>query len=134
MNKMVKSDTIELLQELLEGERAGARIALDSLKEAHDERQATLLSQILIGEVESCRLIINCINYLGDLPSPNIGDFYIKAMRIENIIDRINFIDKGQRWVIKKINKHLELTSSEFVRKELEMVLDIHILNSNAIN
>lgn len=134
MNESVKHNTIQLLQELLEGERAGARLALDTLKETTDEQQQMLLNQIHIGEAESCRRIRDCIKYLGGEPSLNIGEFYVKAMSIEDIVDRLYFIDRGQRWVINKLNKNLELITSDFVRKELENVLQIHILNSDAFN
>ncbi len=134
MNESVKHNTIQLLQELLEGERAGARLALDTLKETTDEQQQMVLNQIHIGEAESCRRIRDCIKYLGGEPSLNIGEFYVKAMSIEDIVDRLYFIDRGQRWVINKLNKNLELITSDFVRKELENVLQIHILNSDAFN
>lgn len=134
MSELVSHDIIKLLQELLEGERAGARLALDTLKETTDEQQKMLLNQIHIGEAESCRRIRNCIKYLGGQPSLNTGDFYIRAMSIEDIVDRLYFIDRGQRWVINKLNKNLELITSDFVRNELENVLQTHILNSDAFN
>lgn len=134
MSELVRHDIIKLLQELLEGERAGARLALDTLKETTDEQQKMLLNQIHIGETESCRRIRDCIIYLGGQPSLNTSDFYIKAISIENIVDRLYFIDRGQRWVIKKPNKNLELITSDSVRNELENVLQAHILNSDAFN
>lgn len=134
MNESVKHDTINLLQELLEAERAGVRLAVDTLKEATDEKHRLLLSQIQIGEAESCRRIRDCIKYLGGEPSLAVGDFYKKAMSIEDVLDRLFFIDRGQRWVIKKLNENLAFISSRFVKKELENVLKIHVLNSDAFN
>src|SRR3546814_14220002 len=93
-----------------------------------------LLNQIHIGEAESCRRIRDCIKYLGGEPSLNIGEFYAKAMSIQDIVDRLYFIDRGQRWVINKLKKNLELITSDFVRKELGCVLQIHVLNSEAFN
>ncbi|KPG92132.1 hypothetical protein AEQ67_27785 [Pseudomonas sp. RIT-PI-q] len=134
MNESVKYDTISLLQELLEAERAGARLALDTMKEATDDKQKILLNQIQIGEAESCRRIRDCIKYLGGEPSLTVGEFYVKAMSIEDVLERLFFIDRGQRWVIKKLNANLDSISSAFVRKELENVLQIHVLNSDAFN
>ncbi|VVP65333.1 hypothetical protein PS918_00093 [Pseudomonas fluorescens] len=134
MNESVKHDTINLLQELLEAERAGARLAMDTLREVTDETQQQLLNEIHMGEAESCRRIRDCIKYLGGKPSLNIGEFYNKAMAIEDIVERLFFIDRGQRWVIRKLNANLALIPTKFVRKELENVLKIHVLNSDAFN
>lgn len=134
VNELVKYETIDLLQELLEAERAGVRLALDTLKEATDEEQQALLNKIQLGEAESCRRIRDCIKYLGGEPSSNVGEFYNKAMAIDDIVDRLFFIDRGQRWVIKKLNSNLALIPQKFVRKELENVLKIHVLNSDAFN
>lgn len=134
MNESVKYDTISLLQELLEAERAGARLALDTMNDATDEEQRMLLNQIRMGEAESCRRIRDCIKYLGGEPSLIVGEFYAKAMSIDDIVERLFFIDRGQRWVIKKLNSNLALIPSGFVRKELENVLQIHVLNSDAFN
>ncbi|MHA6137880.1 DUF6306 domain-containing protein [Pseudomonas mohnii] len=134
MSESIEYDTISLLQELLEAERAGARLALDTMKEATDEKQLMLLNEIHIGEAESCRRIRDCIKYLGGEPSLVVGEFYVKAMSIDDIVERLFFIDRGQRWVIKKLIRNLELIPSTFVKKELEYVLRIHILNSEAFN
>ena len=134
MSELVKHETINLLQELLEAERAGARLATETLKEATEEQQQMLLNKIQKGEAESCRRIRDCIKYLGGVPSAGVGEFYNKAMAIEDIVDRLFFIDRGQRWVIKKLNSNLALISEKFVRKELENVLKIHVLNSDAFN
>jgi len=134
MATMQMSDMISLLQELLEAERAGARLATDTLKETNDEGQKSLLNQIQSGEAESCRRIRDCIKYLGGVPSMALGAFYEKAMKIEDITDRLYFIDRGQRWVINKLKDNLESIGNKFVRIELENVLQIHVLNSDAFN
>lgn len=134
MTTMLMNDMIKLLQELLEAERAGARVALDTLNETDDDGQKSLLNQIHIGEAESCRRIRDCIKYLGSEPSVNLGIFYENAMMIESITDRLYFIDRGQRWVINKIKDSLESIDNKFVRKELANVLRIHVLNSDAFN
>jgi len=134
MSDLIKDDTIRLLQELLEAERAGVRLAIDTLKESTTDEQRALLSKIQSGEAESCRRIRDCIKYLGGDPSPKLGDFYDKAMAIDDVVDRLYFIDRGQRWVIRKLDENLQHIQSLFVRKELQNVLQIHLLNSDAFN
>ncbi|MDB6141168.1 MAG: diguanylate cyclase [Pseudomonas sp.] len=133
MSTLLLNETINLLQELLEAERAGARLALDTLDEADDEQKG-LLNKIHKGEAESCRRIRDCIKYLGGVPSLALGAFYEKAMKIEDVTDRLYFIDRGQRWVINKVKDNLQDIDNSFVRIELENVLKIHVLNSDAFN
>jgi hypothetical protein len=134
MPTLLLKETINLLQELLEAERAGARLALDTLGETEDDEQKGLLNQIHKGEAESCRRIRDCIKYLGGVPSLALGAFYDKAMKIEDVTDRLYFIDRGQRWVINKVRDNLEQIDNRFVHKELTNVLKIHVLSSDAFN
>jgi Domain of unknown function (DUF6306) len=134
MPTLLLNDTINLLQELLEAERAGARLALDTIDETDDDEQKGLLNKIHKGEAESCRRIRDCIKYLGGVPSLALGAFYEKAMTIEDITDRLYFLDHGQRWVVNKVQDNLEDIDNSFVRKELGNVLKIHVLNSDAFN
>lgn len=55
----------KLLQDLLSAERAGAKVAGESLQQCEDPAQRRLLEQIRQGEVDSCRLVLNCLNHLG---------------------------------------------------------------------
>ncbi len=120
----------KLLQDLLSAERAGAKVAGDSLQQCNDPAQRHLLEQIRQGEVDSCKLVLNCLKHKGLEPNREIGAFYDKAMAIESLEERIPFIDRGQQWVIRKLREYLPGCDDPFIRGELEKMLNIHEVNS----
>jgi hypothetical protein len=97
----------KLLQDLLSAERAGAKVARESLQECDEPTQRQLLEQIRQGEVDSCRLVLNCLNHLNIEPNRETGAFYDKAMAIESLDERLPFVDKGQQWVTRKLREYL---------------------------
>lgn len=122
----------KLLKGLLSAERAGAKVAGESLQQCEDPAQRRLLEQIRQGEVDSCRLVLNCLNHLGIEPNRETGAFYGKAMAIESLDERLPFVDKGQQWVIRKLREYLPGCQDAFLRTELEKMLAIHEINSRA--
>jgi hypothetical protein len=122
----------KLLQDLLSAERAGAKVAGESLQQCEDPAQRQLLEQIRQGEVDSCRLVLNCLNHLGIEPNRETGAFYGKAMAIESLDERLPFVDRGQQWVIRKLREYLQGCQDVFIRTELEKMLTIHEINSRA--
>lgn len=122
----------KLLQDLLSAERAGAKVAGESLQQCDDPTQRKLLEQIRQGEVDSCRLVLNCLNHLGIEPNRETGAFYGKAMAIVSLDERLPFVDRGQQWVIRKLREYLPGCEDAFIRSELEKMLKIHEINSQA--
>lgn len=122
----------ELLQTLLSAERAGARVASASMRESRDPTLRPVLEQILAGEGESCRRLLACMQHLGLEPNRQTGEFYTRAMAIDDLHERMAFIDRGQRWVIRRLRETLPDCTDPTVREELETVLRIHEANSAA--
>lgn len=122
----------ELLQTLLSAERAGVHVASASLRECRDPALRPVLEQILFGEGESCRRLLACMQHLGLEPNRQTGEFYAWAMAIADLQERLAFIDRGQRWVIRKLQEALPDCVDPTVRGELETVLRIHEENSAA--
>ncbi|EWC41602.1 ferritin-like domain-containing protein [Pseudomonas stutzeri] len=121
-----------LLQDLLSAERAGAKVAGESLQQTTEPDQRQLLEQIRQGEIESCKLLLNCLQHLGLEPNRDTGAFYGKAMAIEPLDERLAFVDKGQQWVIRKLREYLPGCQDPLLRSELERMLQIHEQNSAA--
>jgi len=122
----------QLLQDLLSAERAGAKVAGESLQQATDPQQRELLEQIRQGEIDSCKLLLNCLKHLGLEPNRDTGAFYGKAMAIESLDERLPFVDRGQQWVIRKLREYLPGCDDPLLRSELEQMLRIHEENSAA--
>lgn len=124
---------VEVLQELLAAERAGARVAVMSLRDASDPAQRALIEQVRQGEAESCRRLTACLRYAGVEPTRDIGAFYGKAMAIADLGQRLPFVDKGQRWVIRRLQAYLPECRDAYVREHLEQMLRVHEINSEAM-
>lgn len=125
-------DEAALLQTLLSAERAGAKVAGESLRQASDPKQRELLEQVLKGEGDSCLHLLTCLRHLGLEPNRETGAFYAKAMAIESLEERLLFVDKGQQWVIRKLREYLPNCDDALIRSELEQMLRIHEENSAA--
>ncbi len=76
------SDIIDFLNELLEAERAGARVALESARQAAPGALADLLQDIRHDEARWCAMLLKQIERLGGTASPRMGAFHAKAMEI----------------------------------------------------
>lgn len=122
----------ELLQTLLSAERAGARVAARSLRDAQNTAQRQLIAQIHRGEADSCRRLRTCLLALGLEPNREIGAFHDQAMAIADLEQRLRFIDRGQAWVIRKIRDCLPGCADARVRAELQAILETHEINSRA--
>ncbi len=81
---------------------------------------------------DNCRHLLNCLNHLGLEPNRDTGAFYAKAMAIEPLEERLQFVDRGQQWVIRTLREHLPGGDDALIRAELEEVLRIHEQNSAA--
>ena len=121
---------VATLQELLAAERAGARVAASSLSQTRDTAQRRVLEQIRHGEADSCRRLTACLDHLGVEATREIGAFHDKAMAIADLDERLAFVDRGQRWVIRRIDAQLPLCDDAFVKTELDEILKTHVTNS----
>jgi len=75
-------ELIAALNELLEAERAGARVALETANQIKGHDLAPLVIDIQQDEVRWCKMLLGVIGSLGRLPSTTTGDFYEKAIAI----------------------------------------------------
>ncbi|MGK9064699.1 DUF6306 domain-containing protein [Stutzerimonas chloritidismutans] len=127
---MERQQLVEALDELLSAERAGALVASASLDEATSDVQRSVLAQVHRGEADSCRRLRNCLQLLDVEPGHERGAFYEKCMAIPDIGERLALVDRGQKWVIRKLEALLEQVTHAPIRDELEAVLRTHEINS----
>ena len=131
---LTMEDTILRLQALLEAERAGARIALDSISQLEansdnlPETQA-LFMHIKEDETRYCKMLIDQIERLGGVPSKKVGDFYEKCMALENVSERIAFLNRGQGWVVRKIDEMKVAVEDQDLLAALKEMRDTHVRN-----
>jgi hypothetical protein len=128
------TEIIAFLNELLEAERAGARVALDSARQAGDDKFGALLEHIRHDEARWCAMLLRHISRLGGQASPHMGAFHGKAMAVEGLPARLAFLNRGQGWVVRKLREMIPRLQDEALRADLEEMLESHVANIASTN
>src|SRR5690606_4578566 len=88
-----------------------------------------LLTRIHHDEVRWCGVLMAAIRSAGATPSTRTGLFYGKAMAVADLPDRLALLNRGQRWVARKLQGVLERLADERVRARLQEMLANHESN-----
>ena len=127
---MPREEYGRLLNTLLEAERAGAKLLaayVDELPQG-SERFDTL-SEVQLDEARNCAVLIHLLLEAGLEPSGAVGDFYRKGLAIDGWRERLEFLNRGQGWVAKRIAAALPRISPVGARTVLQTMLDSHAAN-----
>lgn len=130
---MPAEELIGLLNVLLEAERAGAKVLAAFLNDY--ERGTPLWRQLAAvqrDEARNCAILMELIRRVGGAPSTVTGDFLGKALAVEGKAARLQFLNRGQKWVARKINEALPRLEQDFVRDALIAMHESHLLNIEA--
>lgn len=120
----------QLLNQLLEAERAGARTLaafLDEYTPQSPEWQE--LRRVQHDEASNCKLLIDALHSLGAAPSGATGDFLGKALAVQGQAARLVFLNRGQGWVARKIGEALPRIGPGPVREMLQQMHESHMAN-----
>jgi hypothetical protein len=124
------ADLIAALNELLEAERAGARVARETASQlgaGHDWQ--ALVVDIQHDEVRWCGMLMGLIRSLGSVPSDQTGAFHGKAMAIQGLVERMAFLNRGQAWVVRRLQAMIPRIGVAEVSEQLQTMLDAHVGN-----
>jgi len=125
-----QEELVAALNELLEAERAGARVALRTAAQlAGDVDLKPLVMAIHRDEARWCGVLTRAIRRLRGIPSPNTGVFYDKAMAITQIPARLAFLNRGQAWVVRKLQALLPTVRDAALAADLAAMLAAHQRN-----
>jgi len=128
MGEIGRDELLAVLNELLEAERAGARVALHTVRDAPAEL-TPLVRAIQHDEARWCALLTQSIQHLGGTPSRRTGDFHDKAMAIEDLPARLAFLNRGQRWVVRKLQALLPRVIDPQLQAGLGAMMAAHEAN-----
>jgi hypothetical protein len=129
MNYAGIDEVLAFLNRLLEAERAGSRVALDTARDAGIGPIAASMQAIRRDESEWCAMLRRHIQALGAAPSPRIGEFHGKAMAIGALGPRIAFLNRGQAWVVRKLRQILPRIRADRLHADLTRMLQAHEIN-----
>jgi hypothetical protein len=124
-----KDELITFLNELLEAERAGARVALEGARSAGSGPISDLMRAIQRDEARWRGMLLGHIKALGAAPSPQIGAFYGKAMAIADLAERITLLNRGQGWAVQKLREMLPRVRNDRLHADLSEMLRSHEAN-----
>ena len=131
--QMPVAEVVGLLNVLLEAERAGAKVLAAFLDDYEGDTPAwRQLAAVQRDEAKNCAILIDLIRRLGGAPSEATGDFLGKALAIQGRAARLQFLNRGQGWVARKIADALPNLREDFVRDALSAMHESHLLNIEA--
>ncbi|KUZ65779.1 2-nitropropane dioxygenase [Burkholderia ubonensis] len=120
---------LAVLDELLEAERAGTRVASETAAEIHDPELHRLVAGIRLDEAHWCSVLVDAIRSLNATPTRKTGAFYEKAMAIDDLAERMAFLNRGQRWVVRKLQALLPTLDNPEIHHALTLMLVSHEKN-----
>ena len=62
----------------------------------------------------------------------DVGDFLGKALAVQGRVERLRFLNRGQKWVARKISEALPQIGEDFMRGALSAMLESHLFNIEA--
>jgi nitronate monooxygenase len=128
-----RDELLPALNELLEAERAGSRVTLRTAKEIAASDLKSLVMAIHRDEARWCGVLTKAIYQLQGAPTQKTGAFYDKAMAIADIPARLDFLNRGQSWVVRKLQALLPTVRDEAVHTDLAAMLASHERNIDLV-
>jgi hypothetical protein len=123
---------VDRLNELLEAERAGVETLSRLCPEARSPEMLTLFEAVRSDEAWSCAGLARSITTLGGVRSEKKGDFADKVASEPTLAARLQLLNRGQGWVVKRIDGLLGETLVESVSEFLEEMKVRHMANIEA--
>jgi nitronate monooxygenase len=127
---MSRDEYGRLLNLLLEAERAGAKLLTAYVNELPtSSSELDTLSEVQLDEARNCAVLIHLLLDADIEPSMAVGDFYRKGLALRGWRARLEFLNRGQAWVAKRIAAALPGVYQPGARAVLQTMLDSHVGN-----
>lgn len=123
---------IDRLNELLEAERAGVDTLSRLFPEVRSPEMLKLFEEVRSDEAWSCAGLVRSIKAMGGTISEKKGDFAEKVMREPTLAARLLLLNRGQGWVVKRLDGLLGEALPESVGGFLEEMKTRHLTNIDA--
>lgn len=123
-----RDEVLVLLNQLLESERAGAR-GIGELSGRVEASSRAALREVAKDEARFCAMLARHIDRLGGTPSALTGAFYDKLAALGAAGDWQTLLDRGQGWVVRKLERMLPQIGDEALHADLTEMRDAHLRN-----
>lgn len=125
------ADVANRLNELLEGERAGA-MGIRDMNTAVGEELRSVLEAVARDEARFCSMLRRQLLRHGCEPSRGVGVFYEKLAGRPTLDDKLRLLDRGQTAVVRTLDELLPSISDVALRADLQEMRDTHVRNIQA--
>lgn len=124
-----REELVAALNELLEAERAGARVASETARDAGEGTLAALMRALRKDESRWCAMLSGHIKARGGVPSDRVGAFHAKAMAIADLGARVDVLSRGQEWMVRRLQQLLPRVRDDRLHADLNEMLRAHEAN-----
>ena len=130
---MSEAEVCALLNALLEAERAGAKVLAAYLAEqALPAGLRPELARIQRDESRNCAVLMRLLRRMGAEATRRTGGFFNAALAIDGVRERLEFLNRGQGWVAKRLAAAMPRIVERDVQAALHAMHDSHAANIRA--
>ncbi len=122
------------LNTLGEAERAGGRVLHELTELAKSPELRELLKKVGHDEGYYAGELAAHVRRLGGAPSNQTGDFVEKVRAVNDLRGKLELLNRGQRWVIRKIEENLASLTDADLRAFLDLMAKGHHVNIGALD
>ncbi len=122
------------LNTLGEAERAGGRVLHELTETAKSPELRELLKKVGHDEGYYAGELAAHVRRLGGAPSSKTGDFVEKVRAVNDFRGKLELLNRGQRWVIRKIEENLASLTDADLRAFLVLMAKGHHVNIGALD
>jgi hypothetical protein len=126
---LCSAEIVDLLNQLVEGERAGARGLIDLDTEVKDATLRVLLNAVAKDEARFCAMLSHHVTRLGGTASRVTGVFYDKLKARATLADKLKLLDRGQSAVVRMLVDAIPRIKDMALRDDLEDMRAVHVYN-----
>jgi len=119
----------DFLNALLEAERAGAKAATVFRHDYAGGPAEALIEQVRRDEAWCCGMLTGWVTKLGGVPTTLTGSFLEKVLAKPGLEARLAFLNRGQDWVVRKLEEMIPQLDDGDLRTDLSHMLDLHVQN-----
>jgi hypothetical protein len=121
------------LNTLGEAERAGGRVLHELTEMARSPELRELLKKVGDDEGYYAGELAAHVRRLGGAPSNKTGDFVEKVRAVNDFRGKLELLNRGQRWVIRKIEENLATLADADLHAFLDLMAKGHHVNIGAL-
>ncbi|HEY6298496.1 MAG TPA: DUF6306 domain-containing protein [Candidatus Binatus sp.] len=121
------------LNSLAEAERAGGRVLHELTELAHSLELREMLKKVGHDEGYYAGELSAHVRRLGGSPSTRTGDFVEKIRAVGEFRGKLELLNRGQRWVIRKIEENVPTIGDGQLKAFLVVMAEGHRVNIGAL-